>query len=212
MARKKQRKLQWDDDDEEKGGRIKTKVQRKSKKDNLWRRLKRPKKEEENFKKMGRGRRRQMSQHRQRRLAQILKKERPPTDEESTESDCSLEEDRPIRKRLNRIDSDDDNDDTEEVEGGPRSKSSPAVVRGPRDKSDSDSQERDRRRSFCPANGHWTSGGPSRPGARSLSESGNGGVAWRQSVLSGPIEALEESGEGRSHTSIFNSVQNIFPT
>lgn len=211
MARKKQRKLQWDDE-EEKGGRIKTRVQRKSKKDDLWRRLKRPKKEEENFKKMGRGRRRQMSQHRQRRLAQMLKKERPPTEEESTESDCSLEEDRPVRKRLNRIDSDDDNDHKEEVEGGPRGKSSPAVARRPRDKSDSDSQETDRRHSFCPANGRWTPGGPSRPGARSLSEGGNGGVAWRQSVLSGPIKALEESSEGKSHASIFTSVQNIFPT
>lgn len=211
MARKKQRKLQWGDD-EEKGGRIKTKAQQKSKKDDLWRRLKRPKEREESLEKTGRGRRRQMSQQRQRRLAQILKKKRPLTDEESTESDCSLEEDRPIRKRLNRIDSDDDNDDKEEGEGGEKSKNSPTAARRPKDKSDSDSQETDRRYSFCPSNGHWTSGVPLRPGARSLSESGNGGVSWRQSVLSGPIKPLEESNEGKSHTSILNSVQNIIPT
>lgn len=211
MARKKQRKRQWDDD-EEKGGRIKTKAQQKGKKDALWRRLKRPKEREESLEKTGRGRRRQMSQQRQRRLAQILKKKRPLTDEESTESDCSLGEDRPIRKRLNRIDSDDDNDDKEEGEGGQESKNSPTAARRPKDKSDSDSQETDRRYSFCPSNGHWTSGVPLRPGARSLSESGNGGVSWRQSVLSGPIKPLEEANEGKSHTSILNSVQNIIPT
>lgn len=214
MARKKQRKLLWDKEEgEEKGGQMKTKVQQKSKKDILWARFKRSKKEEEHLEKTCRGKRRQMSQQRKRRLAQILKKKRPPTDEESTESDCSSEEDRPIRKRLNRIDSDDENDDEDEGEGGgQKSRNSPAAVRGSKDKSDSDSQETDRRYSFCPANGHWTSGVPLRPGARGLSETGNGGVLWRQSVLSGPIKPLEETNEAKSHASILNSVQNIIPT
>lgn len=61
---------------------------------------------------MGRGRRREiLSLQRRKRLAQMLKRRRPSTDEESEESESSSEEDRPVRKRLNRIDSDEDEQD-----------------------------------------------------------------------------------------------------
>lgn len=203
-TRKKLRKLHWDQEDhEEERRQTKSKVLRKRKNDGLWRRLKRAKKDEELLEKISRGHRRE------RRLVQVLKKRKPLTDEESSESDVSLEEERPIRRRLNRIDSDDDDN---QDEGGQKSKDSPRSVRSLKDKSDSDSQETDRRYSFCPSNGHWTSGVPARPGSQSLCETGSGAAAsWRRSLLSGTTEPGENT-EGRSHSNILNSVQNIIPT
>lgn len=199
MGGKKKRKLQWDrEDDEEEGRRRKRKVLQKRRKDtSSWKRA-----EEEEEEDLGRGKRRQTSQQRQKRLARILKgKKRPSTDEESTESDCSLEEDRPVRKRLNRIDSDDDEDEDEDER-----KNSPST-----DQSGSDSQETDRRKSFCPSNGHWTSGAPPRSDD-GRSEGGNSGLSWRRSVLSGPIRTAEDSNEDQKHSNLFNSVQKFIPT
>ncbi|KAJ7995718.1 hypothetical protein DPEC_G00247500, partial [Dallia pectoralis] len=60
---------------------------------------------------MGRGKRREvLIEQRAKRLALMLKKRRPSTEDEE-KSESSSEADRPVRKRLNRIDSDDDDDD-----------------------------------------------------------------------------------------------------
>lgn len=209
MTREKQRKLKWDDG--EKGGQIKKKQLQKGKKNDTWRRLKWTEDEEHKLEKMGRGKRREiMSQQRHKRLAQMLKKQRPLMDEEeSSETDSSMEEDRPIRKRLNRIDSDDD--DEEEGEGRQKSKKSLVLPRRPDNKSDSDAQEKDRGCSLSSSNGHWTSRVPVRSGAQSPTEAGDSTGSRRQSVLSSPFNPKEEN-KDESQTNILNSVQSILPT
>lgn len=211
ITREKQRKLKWDnEDDGEKGGQIKKKRLQKGKKNDMWRRLKWTEDEEQKLEKMGRGKRREiMSQQRHKRLAQMLKKQRPLMDEEeSSETDSSMEEDRPIRKRLNRIDSD---DDEEEGEGRQKSRKSLLLARRPDNKSDSDTQEKDRGCSLSSSNGHWTSKVPVRSGARSPTEAGDSAGSRRQSVLSSPFKPKEEN-KDESQTNILNSVQSILPT
>lgn len=71
---------------------------------------------------MGRGKRREVLIEQRRKHLALLKKCRPSTEDDNGESESSSEEDRPICKRLNRIDSDEEeekegeNEDEEEEE------------------------------------------------------------------------------------------------
>ncbi|XP_077422393.1 remodeling and spacing factor 1 isoform X2 [Vanacampus margaritifer] len=118
---KRRRRDQEDEEEEDGQARGKRRRRKSSEEDedeDERREVRRMGKEEDDPEKMGRGKRREMlSIQRRKRLAQMLKKRRPSTDEdESQESESSSEEDRPVRKRLNRIDSDDDDDEEEEEE------------------------------------------------------------------------------------------------
>lgn len=157
-TREKRRRYEDEDGGGDRGRRLKGKLLKYEDRDKR-RRLKRTGREEEGVEHMGRGKRRDiLSQQRRKRLAQMLKKRRPSTDdeddedsqdsqesEESEESESSSEEDRPVRKRLNRIDSDDE--DEEELR-----KSSAAEQRA-----NSDAQVKARGRSLSPSNAHRTS-------------------------------------------------------
>lgn len=66
--------------------------------------------------KMGRGKRREVLIEQRRKHLALLKKCRPSTEDDNGESESSSEEDRPICKRLNRIDSDEEGKNKEDEE------------------------------------------------------------------------------------------------
>ncbi|XP_061538599.1 remodeling and spacing factor 1 isoform X2 [Phycodurus eques] len=113
------------------------------------RKVRRTGREDDDPEKMGRGKRREMlSQQRRKRLAQMLKKRRPSTDEDedrTPESESSSEEDRPVRKRLNRIDSDDEEQDEEDEEAKDDSDGGGEGLGGQRGRADSGAVARDKR-------------------------------------------------------------------
>ncbi|KAJ4925308.1 hypothetical protein JOQ06_018043 [Pogonophryne albipinna] len=203
-TRGRPRRNQNEEDERERGRRLKRKRLEKEKDRDKRKRVKRTNREEEDLEKMGRGRRREiLSQQRRKRLAQMLKKRRPSTDEEEdededSESESSSEEDRPVRKRLNRIDSDDEEEDREEEE---TMKKCSEVER----RTDSDTQEKRRGRSLSPSNRHRTPSGPEEPGAE-------GPAAPRDRAEpgchNGPSHQEGEGGEGQTLNSVQNSPQS----
>ncbi|XP_057695400.1 remodeling and spacing factor 1-like isoform X1 [Corythoichthys intestinalis] len=112
--REKRRRRDEEEEEDERAGGKRHRRQPSEKDEDERRRVRKSEGEEDDPTKMGRGKRREMlSQRRRKRLAQMLKKRRPSTDE-SQESESSSEEDRPLRKRLNRIDSDEDEQEESE--------------------------------------------------------------------------------------------------
>ncbi|XP_068173289.1 remodeling and spacing factor 1 [Antennarius striatus] len=212
-----------EEEDRERRRRLKRMLLEKEKEKNKLRRLKRREREEEDLEKMGRGKRREiLSLQRRKRLALMLKKRRPSTDEEdeedeedSEESESSSEEDRPIRKRLNRIDSDDDEEEEEEEEEEEdekklKTKRCLAVERREEDKNDSDAQEKRRSHSSSPCNEHHTSTATETPRDGSPAGTRDNVGSGRQDRHNGPLQPEEkdeeEEEEGRSDS--LNSVQN----
>uniref|UniRef100_A0A3P8RK53 Remodeling and spacing factor 1 n=1 Tax=Amphiprion percula TaxID=161767 RepID=A0A3P8RK53_AMPPE len=210
---RKRRRYEDEDDAGEGGWRLKRRLSEEDA--DRRRRLKRMDQEDEDLEKMGRGKRREMlSQQRRKRLAQMLKKRRPSTDEEdeSEESESSSEEDRPVRKRLNRIDSDDDEEEDKE-EG--RQKSRKCSERKADYKNDSDAQEKGRGCSLSPSNGHRTSRGPMKPGVGSTTVPRDSAASGRQGRHNGPLqpeeeeeEEEEEEGQTDSVNSALNALQS----
>ncbi|KAM4742300.1 remodeling and spacing factor 1 isoform 2-T3 [Anableps anableps] len=172
--------------------------------------------DEEDPERMGRGKRREMlSQQRRKRLAQMLKKRRPSTDDEeeseSDDSQSSSGDDRPIRKRLNRIDSDDEEDekridsDDEEDEGQKMttSKKSSVVEQRAEHKNNGGAQEKGRGRSPSPSNGHQTSRDPGSPAVRR-----DGARSGKQERHNGPMHPSREHEEEEGQSDSLNSAQN----
>ncbi|XP_043974608.1 remodeling and spacing factor 1 isoform X2 [Gambusia affinis] len=195
---RKKRKRYEDEEDEEGGRRLKRRRLRREDEDDDGRR-RRTERDEENPERMGRGKRREMlSQQRRKLLAQMLKKRRPSTDEDESDSDDSQSssgDDRPIRKRLNRIDSDDDEDERrvdsdDEDEGQKRKKSE--------HKSDGGAQEKGR--SLSPSNRHQTSRDAERR------ERHNGPTHPAEDEEEEEDEEEDEEEEGQSDS--LNSAQN----
>lgn len=160
--------------------------------------------EREDLEKMGRGKRREMlSQQRRKRLAEMLFKRRPLTEveededrsEESDMSASSLEEDRPIRKRMNRIDSDDDEEEYMERQ---RSNRGSVVEKNPDDKFDSDSQEKGKDHSLSLSNRQWSS--RAKAGARSPAVIMDSIGSCRQDRDNGPFHPEEEKNKEEDQT------------
>ncbi|XP_061733627.1 remodeling and spacing factor 1 [Nerophis ophidion] len=203
---KRRRRQDEEEDDLARRRRRQRKSSEKEDEEDDRRRLRKTAGEEEDPEKMGRGKRREMlSQQRRKRLAQMLKKRRPSTDEddddESQESSSSSEGDRPVRKRLNRIDSDEDEE--EESEESEKEMEKPAV--GGQD--ESDALVEGRGQSPPPSNRQRTSKGPTKPGS-------TGAASPRDSVFgqdkhNGPSHTEEEE-EAQSDS--INSVHNSPPS
>ncbi|XP_036005987.1 remodeling and spacing factor 1 isoform X2 [Fundulus heteroclitus] len=178
--------------------------------------------DKEDPERMGRGKRREMlSQQRRKLLAQMLKKRRPSTeDEDESESDDSQSssgDDRPIRKRLNRIDSDDeedekyvDSDDEVDEDKGQKATGKKSEQRDD-DRSRGGAQEKGRGHSPSPSHRLQTSRDAPKPRAGSPSERRDGAASGRRDRHNGPVhpaaeEEEEEEEEGQSDS--LNSVQN----
>ncbi|XP_037123648.1 remodeling and spacing factor 1 isoform X2 [Syngnathus acus] len=185
--RRHDREEEEEEEEDDSQARKKRRRRRTSEEDEDERRdVRRTGKEDDDPEKMGRGKRREMlSQQRRKRLAQMLKKRRPSMDEdedESDESESSSEEDRPIRKRLNRIDSDEEEEDSEET----------------KDDSDAGDEERGGQSE------HGSSEGAARGGAPR-----DAAAAGGQDKHNGPLHAEEEGEEDKEAKSdSLNSVHN----
>nr|XP_057936805.1 remodeling and spacing factor 1 [Doryrhamphus excisus] len=199
--RRRQDEEEDDDDDQARGRQRKRKSSEKDDDEDKERTAR----EEEDPDKMGRGKRREMlSQQRRKRLAQMLKKRRPSTDEDDSqesESESSSEEDRPIRKRLNRIDSDEDDEEGESEEEMEKSEAG--------GKDDSDAQDEGRGDSPPLSNRHRTSRGPAKPGTAVAAEPRDSAKSGGQDKHNGPSHAEEEREEDeQAQSDSLNSVQN----
>ncbi|XP_077397282.1 remodeling and spacing factor 1 isoform X1 [Festucalex cinctus] len=170
LSKAKRRRRDREEAEEEDGQARGKRRRRKSSEEDVdeddRREIRRMGKEDDDPEKMGRGKRREMlSQQRRKRLAQMLKKRRPATDDdESQESESSSEEDRPVRKRLNRIDSDEDEEEEEgESEETKNDSDAGDKVRGGQSRHGSDRgvARGTARRDAAAAGGHDKHNGPS---------------------------------------------------
>ncbi|XP_038145858.1 remodeling and spacing factor 1 [Cyprinodon tularosa] len=231
-SRTKEKRKRFEDEEREAGRRrLKRRQLRKggNNDDDGRRASARTDRDEEDPERMGRGKRREMlSQQRRKRLALMLKKRRPSTDEEdegqsesdSDDSQSSSGDDRPIRKRLNRIDSDDeeeekliDSDDEAEWDEGQKTMTRKSSVGGQRadDRNEGGSQEKGTGRSLSPSNRHQTSRDPPKPGTGSPAVGRDAAASGRSERHNGPKhpapeEEEEEEEEGQSDS--LNSVQS----
>ncbi|XP_034024517.1 remodeling and spacing factor 1 [Thalassophryne amazonica] len=217
MTRPKRRRYKDSKDDSDTESRRQPKRKLEDEKTDMT--PERTKKEGEDLEKMGRGKRREiLSQQRRRRLAQMLKNRRPSTDDEddeegSEDSDSTSEEDRPIRKRLNRIDSDEGEDEEEGVQTATTQRFSEAEgnsrVSADDDNEDSVTQEMGRGDDPTPSNGHWTSRGSSVPdGGSSAGHSARIAPQERQNGPLHPESPDDEEEESDSLNSLQNSPQS----
>ncbi|XP_067103044.1 remodeling and spacing factor 1 [Osmerus mordax] len=160
------RKREEEREVEERRKRRKRRQMEEDEEEEKRRRLKRRGREEQGEEQMGRGRRRELlTEQRRKRLALMLKKRRPSTEDEddvdeNDESESSSEEDRPIRKRLNRIDSDEDDEEEEETKSKVEKESTTRPSRVSRDSDD----VQEKGHNLSPSNGHRASRGPVMPG------------------------------------------------
>ncbi|XP_047247666.1 remodeling and spacing factor 1 isoform X1 [Girardinichthys multiradiatus] len=203
-------------------GRMRLKTRQLGKDDVGRRSSARTDREEEDPERMGRGKRREiLLQQRRRRLAQMLKKRRPSTDDEdeseSDDSQSSSGDDRPIRKRLNRIDSDDeedekhsDSDDEADEDKGQKiiSKRSSGAVQRADNKNDGGAQEKGRGRSLSPSNRHQTCRDPPKPGTGSPAVRRDSAGSGRQESHNGPMHLSGEDEDEEGQSDSLNSVQN----
>ncbi|MEQ2199449.1 hypothetical protein XENOCAPTIV_028373 [Xenoophorus captivus] len=151
----------------------------------------------------------------------MLKKQRPSTDDEdeseSDDSQSSSGDDRPIRKRLNRIDSDDeedekhsDSDSEADEDKGQKiiSKRSLGAVQRADNKNDGGAQEKGRGRSLSPSNGHQTCRDPPKPGTGSPAVRRDSAGSGRQESHNGPMHLSGEDEDEEDQSDSLNSVQN----